>query len=186
MEEATLPRLVSIYSGFPRFPRLCHARSAPPVCIILYLFRLVTSYTRAPVPRTSLLSSKARSRSSLKAVLPRAMYTRGKWWVEEEASFSSQAFTRIASYTRAPNGLYGLQENPRAMPYHYDTFFRIFPPCVLVLLLPRNIPLYPAFTTHQCHWVYTAVISNFHSYDRKFTRDIYTFIKSHNIFLYLL
>lgn len=43
----TTPRLVSIYSGFPRFPKLCHgapgsrARSAPPVCIILYLFRLV-------------------------------------------------------------------------------------------------------------------------------------------------
>lgn len=25
--EATLPRLVSIYSGFPRFPRLCRARA---------------------------------------------------------------------------------------------------------------------------------------------------------------
>lgn len=54
----TLPRLVSIYSGFPRFPRLCRARSAPPVCIILYLFRLVTPRRPAnPFPLTALRSS---------------------------------------------------------------------------------------------------------------------------------
>lgn len=62
MEEATLPRLVSIYSGFPRFPRLCHARSASPVCIILYLFRLVTSYTRSrPASSSSLCLSPTSS-----------------------------------------------------------------------------------------------------------------------------
>lgn len=60
VEEATLPRLVSIYSGFPRFPRLCHARSASTVCIILYLFRLVTSYTRSR-PALSFLRLSPRS-----------------------------------------------------------------------------------------------------------------------------
>ena len=65
----TLPRLVSIYSGFPRFSRLCRARSAPPVCIILYLFRLVTPgagrpptpFSRQPfIPRTGVTSFSRR------------------------------------------------------------------------------------------------------------------------------
>lgn len=85
----TLPRLVSIYSGFPRFPRLCRARSAPPVCIILYLFRLVTSCTGHPTP------------------FPWQPFLR-----TGVRSFSRRVSARMASYTRARNGLYGLQGNP--------------------------------------------------------------------------
>lgn len=69
--------------GIPEIPEaLPRARSAPPVCIILYLFRLVTSYTRPRRRRRVPSSPLARvTRSSS------ASYTRGKWR-ERRVSFS--------------------------------------------------------------------------------------------------
>lgn len=105
VEEATLPRLVSIYSGFPRFPRLCHARSASPVCIILYLFRLVTSYTRSrPASSSSLYLSPPSSASCTRVGSDGRKLRLVPCFRTNSVIYASLKWLY---------GLYRLQENPR-------------------------------------------------------------------------
>lgn len=154
VEEATLPRLVSIYSGFPRFPRLCRARSASPVCIILYLFRLVTSYTRpASPPSFSFFLPSSLFSLSSRLQVPR-LGTRANGTVGEDF-VQFPAFARMASYTRTWNRLYELQENPRWCPSLRHLLSHLSPLVLCHFELLRNL----VFRLHN----------------RKFIRNIYAY-----------
>lgn len=125
VEEATLPRLVSIYSGFPRFPRLCRARSASPVCIILYLFRLVTSYTRpASLASRPLFSSHLPIFCLPLAYKSRALYTR-EWHGRRRTSFSSQLSPEWRHIRESEMG-YTSYKKIHDAAFLSDTFHRIF------------------------------------------------------------